>query len=242
MKTIRLDKLLANLAYGSRREVGIAVRNGEFLLEGQAVTDPATPMPLDKIRAGLATFEGEALDPLSPLTIMLHKPRGVTCSHDEAGRLIYDLLPPRWRYRDPVLSSAGRLDKDSSGLVILTDDGDLLHRIISPKTHVLKRYKVTLCRKLQGHEAAQFASGDFLMQGDVKPLKPAIWIAQDENSGIMILQEGRYHQIRRMFTTIGNEVENLHRFRIGALELGDLPEGEYRFLQTEDLTALFDRG
>jgi 16S rRNA pseudouridine516 synthase len=80
------------------------------------------------------------------------------------------------------------------------------------------------------------------MQGDVKPLKPAIWIAQDENSGTIILQEGRYHQIRRMFTTIGNEVENLHRFRIGALELGDLPEGEYRFLQTEDLTALFDRG
>ncbi len=242
MKTIRLDKLLANLAYGSRREVGISVRNGNFLLEGQTITDPATPMSIDKIRAGLATFEGEALDPISPLTIMLHKPRGVTCSHDEAGKLIYDLLPPRWRYRDPALSSAGRLDKDSSGLVILTDDGDLLHRIISPKTHVLKRYKVTLCRKLQGHEAAQFASGEFLMQGDTKPLKPAIWIAQGETSGTMILQEGRYHQIRRMFTTIGNEVENLHRFRIGALELGNLLEGEYHFLQTEDLTALFDRG
>lgn len=242
MKTIRLDKLLANLAYGSRREVGIAVRNGAFLLEGQTVTDSAALIPLDKIRAGLATFEGEALDPLSPLTIMLHKPRGVTCSHDEAGKLIYDLLPVRWRYRDPVLSSAGRLDKDSSGLVILTDDGDLLHRIISPKTHVLKRYKVTLCRKLQGNEAAQFASGEFLMQGDVKPLKPAIWIAETETSGIMILQEGRYHQIRRMFRAIGNEVENLHRFRIGALELKDLPEGEYRFLQAEDLAALFDRG
>lgn len=241
MNTIRLDKLLANLAYGSRREAGIAVKRGAFLLDGHVVRDPAFAVPLEKIRAGLGTFEGESLDPISPLTLMLHKPCRVTCSHDEAGKLVYDLLPVRWRYRDPALSSAGRLDKDSSGLVILTDDGDLLHRIISPKTHVLKRYMVTLCQTLKGNESTQFASGTFLMHGDTKPLKPAIWTPKDEKSGVMILQEGRYHQIRRMFKTIGNEVERLHRFRIGALELGDLAEGSYRLLCPEDMTALFNR-
>lgn len=239
MKTIRLDRLLANLAYGSRSEVGKAVRAGTFLLDGEPITDPGAAIPLDLVRAGKAAFDGEPLDPVFPLNILLHKPRGYTCSHDEQGLLIYDLLPERWRYRDPVLSSAGRLDKDSSGMVILTDDGDLLHRIISPKTHVLKHYRVTLRGKLRGDEAARFMSGTYVMRGDAKPLKPAIWLPSDETSGVMLLQEGRYRQIRRMFETEGNEVLTLHRFRTGDLDLDDLEEGEYRLLQEADLAKLF---
>jgi 16S rRNA pseudouridine516 synthase len=242
MKTIRLDRLLANLAYGSRSEVGKAVRAGAFTLNGNPITDPGAAIPLDAVREGKAEFDGEKLDPIHPLTVLLHKPRGYTCSHDEQGLLIYDLLPERWRYRDPALASAGRLDKDSSGMVILTDDGTLLHRIISPKTHVLKHYRVTLRDKVRGDETPRFMSGTYLMRGDTKPLKPALWQPDTDTSGVMSLQEGRYHQIRRMFETEGNEVVTLHRYRVGDLDLGDLAEGEYRLLNEDDISKLFPHG
>ncbi len=184
-------------------------------------------------------FDGEKLDPVSPLTILLHKPRGYTCSSDEDGLLIYDLLPPRWKRRDPLLSTAGRLDKDSTGLVLMTDDGQLLHKIISPKINVAKHYKVTVADALRGDEAALFASGEFCFKNDNKPLKPATWIPDGERSGTMILHEGRYHQIRRMFGTLGNHVETLHRFKLGGMELGDLPEGEHKVLNDADVGLFF---
>lgn len=239
MKRIRIDKLLANLGYGSRREVSMAVRSGVFVAGGEEKTDPSETLPLDPALLGAATYRGEKLDPVSPFTLMLNKPRNYTCSHDEQGLLIYDLLPERWSARSPALSSAGRLDKDSTGLVIVTDDGDFLHRVISPKHHVWKQYAVTLRDDLAGNEEALFAAGDFLLDADATPLKPARWVQTGERSGIMSLQEGRYRQIRRMFTRLNNEVEGLHRFSIGGLELGDLPEGEYRVLDAQDLQKIF---
>lgn len=236
-KKIRIDKLLSNLGYGSRKDVAGSVRRGVFWVGDKSMRDPSEQVAFADLAS--ATYDREPLDPISPLTVLLNKPRTYTCSHDEQGLLIYDLLPPRWQHRTPPLSSAGRLDKESTGLVLLTDDGQLLHKVISPKTHVAKKYKVVLRDELKGDEAPEFFSGTFCLANDVKPLKPALWQPDGPKSGIMVLQEGRYHQIRRMFAAIGNHVEDLHRFQIGGLELGDLQEGEYRILTTQDIETIF---
>lgn len=239
VRKIRLERLLANLGYGSRKDVGRDVKAGAFLLDGAVIDDPS--VQVDPSQMAGATFGGEPLDPASPLTVLLHKPEGYTCSTDEQGFLIYDLLPPRWKHRTPVLSSAGRLDKNSTGLVLLTDEGQLLHRVISPKIHVEKEYTVMLRDDLTGEEAALFASGTFCLRNDNKPLKPAIWMPDGPKSGRMILQEGRYHQIRRMFGALDNHVETLHRFRLGGLLLGDLPSGAHRVLDEGDIAAIFGK-
>ena len=236
MSSIRLDKLLSNLGYGSRREIAMLAKAGEITLHGEALTKADAHIRLSDAAALL--LQGEPLDPVSPFTVMLHKPVGYTCSHDEHGALIYDLLPYRWKARKPALSTAGRLDKDSTGQVILTDDGALLHRIIHPKHHAKKHYRVSVKLSLQGNEQQLFASGEFLMSGDSKPLKPAFWQQETAHSGIMQLQEGRFHQIRRMFATLGNEVETLHRFQTGGLALGDLAPGGWRILNAQDLDPL----
>lgn len=238
-KTIRADRLLGNMGYGSRRELGACIRAGDLVVGGRTVTDPGAAIPCDRKILQEATFQGVALDPLSPLTIIVHKPRGYTCSHDEDGQLIYDLLPARWRRRDPQLSTVGRLDKDSTGLVLITDDGDLLHRVIAPKSHVWKAYVVTLRDDLKGDEADIFASGTMLLKADDKPLKPARWNPTGPRTGVMELQEGRYHQIRRMFAARGNHVDALHRTRIGGLALGTLPAGEWRISADLELMELF---
>lgn len=236
MPKTRIDRLLSNLGYGSRKDVSARVKAGAFVAGGKSVTDPSHQ--IDHALLDEATFEGAALDPLSPLTILLYKPRGYTCSHDEQGLLIYDLLPQRFKFRTPPLSSAGRLDKDSTGLVLITDDGQLLHKIISPKTHAEKHYRVTLRDELRGDEVALFSTGEFCMSNDPKPLKPATWIPESPNSGVMVLSEGRYHQIRRMFATLDNHVETLHRFRIGGLDLGALPEGQYKQLEPAEISLI----
>ncbi len=228
MPKTRIDRLLSNLGYGSRKDVTAAVKDGAFTAGGVTYKDASAQIDTNLLAD--ATFDGEPLDPPSPLTLLLNKPRGYTCSHDEAGLLIYDLLPPRFKRRTPALSSAGRLDKDSTGLVILTDDGQLLHKIISPKKHAEKYYRVTLRDALKGDEPSLFATGEFCMSKDPKPLKPAKWLPDGEKSGVMILSEGRYHQIRRMFATLENHVETLHRFQIGGLTLEDVAEGSFRQL------------
>lgn len=238
-KTVRADRLLGNLGYGSRREVGECIRAGDLVVGGRTITDPGAAVPLDKNILREATFMGDALDPVAPLTLIVHKPRDYTCSHDEDGQLIYDLLPLRWRRRDPQLSTVGRLDKESTGMVLITDDGDLLHRVIAPKSHVWKSYEVTLRDDLKGDEAEIFASGTMTLMSDNKPLKPARWTPTGPRAGTMELQEGRYHQIRRMFATRGNHVETLHRTRVGGLGLGNLKAGEWRILADSEVMELF---
>ncbi len=171
--------------------------------------------------------------------MLLHKPVGYTCSTKDAGRLVYDLLPTRWRQRDPVLSTVGRLDRQTSGLLLLTDDGGLLHRIISPKAQLPKVYEATLAQDLRGDEAQTFASGTLLLESDPKPLLPAELDVIAPRQVRLTLHEGRYHQVRRMFAAVGNHVETLHRSRIGGLALGDLPEGQWRALDAADLATLF---
>jgi 16S rRNA pseudouridine516 synthase len=239
-KALRLDRLLANLGYGSRREIQQLVRVGRIELDGQPVSKADMRVPID---AGLPTrlkVDGQPLDPPPGMALMLHKPTGVTCSHKETGALVYSLLPSRWRMREPAISTVGRLDKETSGLLLMTDDGDLLHRIISPRRHVAKRYLATLARPLTGDETALFASGEMMLEGEDKPLAPAVLEPLTPTTARLTITEGRYHQVRRMFAAAGNHVEALHRDRIGGLDLpADLEPGRYRLMSETDLAAIF---
>ena len=238
--SMRLDRLLANMGYGTRREVQQLVRAGAVTLDGAPVADAELKLQPTPALSARLQVRGAALDPPPGLAIMLNKPAGVTCSHKEAGALVYELLPPRWRMREPAISTIGRLDKETTGLLLLTDDGALLHKVISPKRHVPKRYLATLARPLSGAEAQIFASGELMLEGEDKPLAPAALQVLSPTSAWLTVSEGRYHQVRRMFAAVGNHVEALHRDRIGALDLpGDLAPGEHRLLTEAGLEALF---
>ncbi len=239
--TLRLDRLLANMGYGSRREIEQMVDAGWIRLDGEVLRISDQRIAVEASLSTRMQVRGKPLDPPPGLaTLMLHKPLGVTCSHKEAGGLVYDLLPDRWRSRDPAISTIGRLDKETSGLLLLTDDGALLHKVISPKRHVPKQYEATLDRPLKGDEAAIFAAGGLLLEGDDKPLLPATMIALDERRARLILTEGRYHQVRRMFAAVGNHVVALHRDRIGGLNLpADLEPGQWRLMTDADIAQVF---
>jgi 16S rRNA pseudouridine516 synthase len=231
---MKLLKHIANLGYGSRRDVQWMFREGR-------VTDAAGEVLYadDRVEHDAIRLDGEPLDPPPGLLLMLHKPVGVTCSTKDPGRVVYDLLPPRYRLRSPALSTVGRLDRDTSGLLLLTDDGQLLHRIIAPKSKLPKVYVATLADDLRGDEAATFASGTLMLDGEKTPLLPAELEVLDARSARLTLHEGRYHQVRRMFAAVGNHVAALHRERVGGLVLGDLPAGEWRALDDAARTTLF---
>ena len=238
--TARLDRLLANLGYGTRREVQGLIGAGRVVLDGQTLRDIGRRLHVTPDLAQRMTVRGVPLDPPSPLTLIMHKPLGVVCSHREAGRSLYELLPDRWRARDPVLSTIGRLDADTSGLLLITDDGGLLHRVISPRNHVAKRYHVTLDRPLGGGEAALFVAGTLVLKGDTAPLAPAQLDPLSATAAYLTITEGRYHQVRRMFAAVGNHVAGLHRDRIGALDLPrDLAPGAFRLITDSETAALF---
>lgn len=231
---MKIVKHIANLGYGSRKQVALMFREGRITDAAGEVLYADDPVEHDNIRV-----DGEPLDPAPGLALMLHKPVGYTCSTKDAGRLIYDLLPPRFRQRSPVLSSVGRLDRETSGLLLMTDDGALLHRIISPKSNLPKVYEATLAQDLRGNEADVFASGTLLLESETTPLAPAVLEAVEPRRARLTLTEGRYHQVRRMFAAVGNHVETLHRSRIGGLALEDLPSGQWRALDEADLATLF---
>jgi 16S rRNA pseudouridine516 synthase len=170
------------------------------------------------------------------MVILMQKPVGYVCSHDDGeGKLVYDLLPSRWRLRDPKISTIGRLDKETSGLLLLTDDGALLHRLTSPRHHVAKVYEATLDRPLRGDEAEIFASGTLMLNGEKSPCLPAKLTIIDETHVTLEITEGRYHQVRRMFAAVGNHVVSLHRSSFGELTLGDLEVGEYQILAKDEI-------
>lgn len=238
--TMRLDRLLSNLGYGSRREVQDLIEAGYVILDGEAIIDADEKIAVTPDLPARMTVEDEPLDPPAGLVLMLNKPEGVTCSHKEQGPLVYSLLPERWRERNPALSTIGRLDKETSGLLLLTDDGALLHKIISPKSNIAKRYDVTLDRPLRGDEQAVFASGTLMLEDEDKPLLPAVFEATSEKRGFVTITEGRYHQVRRMFAAVGNHVTTLRRDRVGALALpDDLAPGEYRVIGDAELKLVF---
>ncbi len=232
---MKLVKLLANLGYGSRKEAQRLIRSGAVTdADGNVLGENDLP-PHDQI-----LFRGEPLDPPFPLVIMLNKPDGYTCSSEDPGSTIYDLLPERFALRNPGLNPIGRLDKDTTGLLLMTDDGKLLHKIIHPKSNCLKVYHATLDRPLEGHEGELFASGTLVLNSETRPLLPAQFEALGEKEALVTLHEGRYHQVRRMFAAAGNHVLELQRTTIGGLKLpADLEEGDWRALEPQELASVF---
>jgi 16S rRNA pseudouridine516 synthase len=228
------------MGYGSRSELARLAKSGTITLDGVPLRDLSkriamTPDVQQRLQIG-----NQALDPLAGLVILLNKPLGMTCSHKDCGLLVYDILPARWRRRDPAISTIGRLDKQTSGLLLLTDDGDLLHRVISPKRHVKKTYRVTLARPMTGDEKGLFASGTLMLEGEEKPLAPAELEVVTLTEAVLHVTEGRYHQVRRMFAATGNHVEALHREQLGGLSLPEsMQPGEWRLLGREEIDAIF---
>ena len=231
---MKLVRLIANLGYGSRKDVARMFREG-------LITDAAGEVLYadDRVEHAQVRIDGEPLDLAQGQLLMLHKPAGYTCSTRDPGELVYDLLPYRFRLRKPVMSTVGRLDRDTSGLLLLTDDGTLLHRIISPRSRIPKTYEAVLAEPLRGDEAAIFASGTLMLESEQTPLQPAQLEPLDERRARLTITEGRYHQVRRMFAAVGNHVEALHRSHVGALGLGDLPEGEWRPLTPVEQPLIF---
>ncbi len=231
-KPERLDRLLSNLGYGSRKSVGHWVKEGIITVDGRLAKSVSQKVLAESVR-----IEGEPLDHPDGLTLIYHKPTGSVCSHKETGILIYADFPERWSDRKPPLSSVGRLDKETSGLLLLTDDGHLNHHLTSPKHHISKTYAVSLDSPLSGNEQEIFASGSLMLEGDEKPCLPAEMRALSEREATLILHEGRYHQVRRMFAAVGNRVTTLTRTHIGALSLDetDLAPGTYQTIEPEAL-------
>ena len=238
--TSRVDKLLGSMGYGSRTEMARLGKAGGIVLDGADLTDVSQRIAVTPDLPARMEIDGQPLDPPPGLVMMLHKPLGMTCSRKEDGALVYDVLPPRWRRRDPAISTIGRLDKATTGLLLLTDDGDLLHRVISPKRHVAKVYRATLARPLDGTEGEVFAAGGLVLEGEDKPLSPARLEVLSPTEARLTVTEGRYHMVRRMFAAAGNHVEGLHRERVGGLALpDDLAPGEWRPATQDEIDSLF---
>ncbi len=233
---MRLARLIANLGYASQKEARRMVRDGRLTsVDGTVLTDECA------VVHELIRLDGEALDPAAGLVLMLNKPEGYTCSTSDPGRVVYELLPQRFSSRNPLVSSVGRLDRDSTGLLLMTDDGALSHKITAPRSHVPKTYHVTLAWPLTGEEEAIFASGTLMLRSESTPLAPAKMAASGPQSAHITIVEGRYHQVKRMFAAVGNHVEVLSRTAIGGLDLGDLAPGAWRILSPADIGRIFSR-
>lgn len=234
VKPLRLSRWLAQLGYVETR------REAETFLDEFHVEIDGNPVSRGDVKCipEHVTIDGEPMD-AARLVILLNKPAGYVCSHEDSGLRVYDLLPDRYRYRSPKIITVGRLDKDTTGLLLLTDDGTLAHKLTHPRHHVPKIYEVTLEQPLKGNEAALFAKGTLMLEGETTPLQAAEMEAVGEKQARLTLHEGRYHQVKRMFAATGNNVTALHRSQQGGLTLGNLAEGEWRLLTPEDETLLF---
>jgi 16S rRNA pseudouridine516 synthase len=229
----RLDQLLANLGYCSRSEARDWVRAGRVTVAGKVAKDFG-----QKAAPSAVLVDGEPLDHPDGLLLLLHKPTGLVCSHDEReGPNVYSLLPPRWRQRNPQVTSIGRLDKDTSGLLLLTDQSELVHRLTSPKHKVPKVYRASLDADLPAGLTDLFAAGTLVLNGEDAPCAPAQLRVLGPREAELTLTEGKYHQVRRMFASQGCEVLTLHRARFGHLDLGTLPAGQWRELPLTEFSG-----
>ncbi|WP_163557215.1 pseudouridine synthase [Halomonas sp. NO4] len=231
---MRLDRFLAETTDLTRGLAKKALQRGEVRVNGELVKQAATQVD----EASRVTWHDEPLVLVGRRYLMLHKPPGVECT---ARRGLYlraiDLIDlPKAERLQPV----GRLDVDTTGLVLLTDDGQWSHRVTAPRRRCGKVYRVSLAEPLAGEALEQaarcFAEG-LLLEGDTKPTRPAELIMREPRVAELTLFEGRYHQVKRMFAVVGNHVVALHRESVGPLALADLPEGAWRALSAEEIAA-----
>ena len=232
---IRLDKVLSNLGYCSRKEVQALIRSGALTRRDGTKFKKAK----DKWDPDDILLDGEELDPRE-LLLMMHKPSGYTCSHRDRPPLIFDLLPERYAQRDPKLFCVGRLDKDTTGLILLTDNGQLLHRLISPSWKVEKVYQVEAEGPVTQEQTERLAAGGWCLPDDDKPLAPARCRKTGEKSLELVLTEGRYHQVKRMMEAVGNPLLHLHRSRFADWVVGDLKPGEWRPFHPDERAQLIE--
>ena len=230
----RLDKLLAGTGKWSRREVKALVRQGLVRVDGRLAASAE-----DKLdpAAAIITVAGETISLRRFTYVMLHKPAGVlTATEDRKQPTVLDLLPPELRRIG--LAPVGRLDKDTEGLLLLTNDGELAHRLLSPKYHVEKRYFARVDGELSAADAEAFARGMTL--GDGLECLPAGLEVLPDRVCVVTLREGKFHQVKRMLAARGAPVLYLKRLSMGPLTLDDsLAAGAYRLLRAEEISALY---
>lgn len=233
----RLDKILASQGVGSRKEAGTLIRRGSVYVNGALVSRPETKVDPEQDEI---TVDGKALRFQKYIYLMMNKPAGVvSASRDSREVTVVDLVPDIFLRRG--IFPAGRLDRNTTGLLILTDDGEFAHRMLSPKKHVYKLYEATVDGPVGESEVEKFASGVILEDGMV--CLPAGLTVVKEGSvseTLVEIREGKFHQVKKMFLTVGRKVLRLKRVRIGSLELDKtLKEGECRELTKEELKLIF---
>ncbi len=229
---MRLDKFLCHATGLSRSRAQGVIRGGQVEVAGVLVRKPSQSIP----SGAEVWFRGEPIALSGKRYLMLHKPTGVICATEDAQhRTVLDLLPAELRRG---LHIAGRLDADTTGLVLLSDDGEWTHRITSPRRGCAKIYRVGLAEPVAADTQARLAEG-ILLRNEDKPTLPAELEVLGPQEVLLTLHEGRYHQVKRMFAALGNRVVTLQRERIGALTLDPaLAPGQYRPLSDEEV-ALF---
>lgn len=241
--TERLDAFLARRGYGSRADVRRLIRSGAVTLDGSVCRDAARHVEEGaevRVRGEPAGARDVAA------TLILHKPVGYACSHDPREAPLLDELVPE-RFRHLPLQTAGRLDRDTSGLLVLSTDGALIHALTSPRRKLEKRYRIAYRGRLPDDAAARLCEG-ILLRGEERPTLPArLELEGATPDGLgrasLWLTEGRYHQVRRMMAALGAEVVRLHRDRVGGLELpADLPAGAARPLADDERRRLLGPG
>ncbi len=227
----RLDKIIANRGIASRREVKELVRQGRVLVDGAPA--PSADMKVS-LETAAVTVDGVAVSGERYTYLLLHKPAGVlTATEDRRQPTVMDLLPQQYRRLAPV----GRLDKDTEGLLLLTDDGELTHRLLSPRYHVDKVYYARVEGTPDQADAAAFAAG--LLLGDGLQCLPARLEPLGGDACLVTLREGKFHQVKRMLASRGKPVRYLKRLAMGPLRLEDtLKAGQWRLLTPEELSAL----
>jgi 16S rRNA pseudouridine516 synthase len=236
MKTERLDKILASQNIGSRREVGELIRAGRVTVGGETVLHPDYRVDAEQ---STITLDGVPITVQKYLYLMMNKPAGVlSASRDPSARTVVDLLPKPWRRRG--IFPAGRLDRDTEGLLILTDDGAFAHKMLAPKSHVTKWYEAHLKSPVTPEDAEAFRNGIVLSNMTCLPAELTV-LKREYPAALVKVREGKFHQVKRMFLARGNEVLALRRVRIGGLTLDErLGPGQARELDGDEITAVFE--
>ena len=233
MPALTLDRLLASIGFGSRKECRALVRMGVVELNGTVQEDPFVEF---KERPESITVNGEEIPTIEKLYIMMDKPLDVECSHNARDhQSVFELLPDRFSAMG--IQTVGRLDADSSGLLLFSNQGDFIHKVESPKKGYLKQYRVTLAREFTEEQKAELLRG-VMLKDERRPVL-ARDIQVDGDSVLISIGEGLYHQVRRMFAAVGNHVETLKREAIGPVVLDQtLGKGGWRYLTEKEVAAL----
>lgn len=235
MKEQRFDKIIASQFNISRKDARIGIRKGKGVVDGQVVKDPSAQVLVDS----KIVYGGQTLNYKEYIYILMNKPKGVlSATTDKNKKTVIDLVPDSLKRNN--LFPVGRLDKDTTGLLIITDDGEFAHNAISPKKDVLKTYKATLDGTVTQEMVEVFGKGVILADGTV--CKKAYLKPIGENVAEIKISEGKYHQIKRMFGTVGLGVNELRRTGFGSLTLPeDLKEGECKELEIWEIQAMLKK-